>query len=75
MQHQINTHVVLQVDIAMLKDVKGSHHIEVPIDDSILDFTLHLVGYIDEAVIQDATGGCTLTTFSSKFMANAISVT
>lgn len=40
----------------MLKDVTGSHHIDVPIDDSVLDFTVHLAGYMASAVIQDDTG-------------------
>lgn len=40
----------------MLKDVTGEHLIQVPIDDSIQDFEVQLVGYMDSAVMKDMTG-------------------
>ncbi|XP_063860185.1 von Willebrand factor A domain-containing protein 7-like [Scylla paramamosain] len=46
----------VDVDIAMLKDVKGSQQLELPIDDSVLDVTVHLAGYMNDAVMQDVTG-------------------
>lgn len=49
-------HVVFQVDITMLKDVTGEHHIQVPIDDSILNFKVELVGNMNSAVMRDMTG-------------------
>lgn len=49
-------HAVFQVDITMLKDVTGEHLIQVPIDDSIQDFEVQLVGYMDSAVMKDITG-------------------
>lgn len=47
---------VFQVDITMLKDVTGEHLIQVPIDDSILDFEVQMAGYMDGAVMKDMTG-------------------
>ncbi|XP_042873279.1 von Willebrand factor A domain-containing protein 7-like [Penaeus japonicus] len=44
------------VDITVLKDLSGVHVIDVPIDDSILDFTIHVAGYIDTAILRDITG-------------------
>ncbi|XP_063592197.1 von Willebrand factor A domain-containing protein 7-like [Penaeus indicus] len=44
------------VDITVLKDLTGVQVIDVPIDDSILDFTIHLAGYVDKAVLRDITG-------------------
>lgn len=46
----------VDVDITMLKDVTGEHLIQVPIDDSIQDFEVQLVGYMDSAVMKDMTG-------------------
>lgn len=40
----------------MLKDVTGEHQIQVPIDDSILDFEVQLAGYMTGAVMKDITG-------------------
>lgn len=62
-----HTRTVLQVDIAMLKDVTGSQQFEVPIDDSVLDITVQLAGYMKDAVIQDATGTCTLPSLRIAF--------
>ncbi|XP_037789699.1 von Willebrand factor A domain-containing protein 7-like [Penaeus monodon] len=44
------------VDITVLKDLTGVQVIDVPIDDSILDFSIHLPGYVDKAVLRDITG-------------------
>ncbi|MPC24810.1 von Willebrand factor A domain-containing protein 7 [Portunus trituberculatus] len=56
----------VDVDIAMLKDVKGSHQLEAPIDDSVLDITVQLAGYMTDAVIQDATVKCSLLIRSNR---------
>ncbi|XP_027213280.2 von Willebrand factor A domain-containing protein 7 [Penaeus vannamei] len=44
------------VDITVLKDLTGAQVIDLPIDDSILDFTIHLAGHMDRAVLRDITG-------------------
>ncbi|KAG7160513.1 von Willebrand factor A domain-containing protein 7-like 1 [Homarus americanus] len=44
------------VDITQLKEMTGPQHVQLPIDDSVHDFEIHLTGETTTALLKDMTG-------------------